>query len=154
MVGGQCWLWLWLLCLGCHSLLPVDSAEDVQGAEQLRQQGQAAMRRGEPDEAIRCYSESLAADPGRAESHLGLAGAYLEKKDPGAACVHLAINVDAHPEQLVVRARYAELLARLHRSQEARNEFEQFIAAAQEQRGPAAKRLIDCHSRLAEMAEE
>jgi tetratricopeptide (TPR) repeat protein len=131
----------------------VDAGQGVQAAERLREQGQAAMKRGEPDVAIRCYGESLTADPSRVENHLDLAAAYLEKKEANTACAHLAKYAAAHPEELASRARYADLLTRLHRTREARLEWEQVIALAQEQGGTAAKRLIDCHRRLAELAE-
>src|SRR5262249_35092605 len=72
----------------------------------------------------------------------------------GGASVHLAQYVEAHPEQLVIRARYAELLLRLHRLPEARSEFERFVADAQDEGGAAADHAIHCHSRLMEIAAE
>ena len=56
------WLGLWLICLGCHSLPPLEPEEES-GASQRWEMGQAAMRRGRTEEAIRYYEWSLAADP-------------------------------------------------------------------------------------------
>src|SRR5512137_1506529 len=39
--------------------------------------GQAALRTGRPDEAVKLFERSLAASPSSPEAHLGLARAYL-----------------------------------------------------------------------------
>src|SRR5437667_2854253 len=150
MLGRQLWRLLGVLILGCQSLLPVpiEPAEGNVPATELWQKGQTAMRRGQPDEAIQYYEQSLAADTTLARNHLSLAAAYLEKGDDTQACPHLAEYVRIYPEHLVIRARYAELLLRLKRLAEARSEFEQFITDAQEQEGEAAEHLIHCQSRL------
>jgi tetratricopeptide (TPR) repeat protein len=154
---------LLLLCLSCHSVTSGEpgvqaepSGEPAPSAApgQLWQQGQMAMHRGEPDQAIALYEQSLAADPQLARNHLSLAAAHLEKGNLGGASVHLAQYVQAHPEHLVIRARYAELLLRLHRLPEARVEFERFVADAQDEGGPAADHIIHCHSRLMQIAED
>jgi tetratricopeptide (TPR) repeat protein len=148
-------LWLGVLCLGCHVLpAALQWSDDDLAAGQLWEQGQEAMRRGLPDEAIHCYEQSLGADPEMVVNHLSLAVAYLEKKDQKEACVHLAIYVDARPDEPGIRARYAELLSRLHRISDARSEFERSIARAQEQGAPAANQLLHCHGRLVQIAEE
>jgi tetratricopeptide (TPR) repeat protein len=160
-------VFLVLLCLSCHA---VTSGEpDVQAEPapqptpqpappavpgQLWQLGQAAMHRGEPDTAIALYEQSLAADPQLTRNHLSLAAAHLEKGNLGGASVHLALYVEAHPEKLIIRARYAELLLRLHRLPEARAEFERFVADAQDEDGPAAEHILHCHSRLMQIAED
>src|SRR5262249_4475298 len=96
---------------------------------------------------------SLQANSKLVQNHLGLAAAYLGKDNAAEACTHLATYVDARPEQWPVRLRYARLLADLHRRQEAQNELERVVASAQEREGAAARHLIDCHSRLVELAE-
>jgi hypothetical protein len=122
-------------------------------AAQLWEDGQAAMRHGQPERAIRCYQQSLAADPTMVCNHLSLAVAYLEKEDAGLACSHLGVYVEAHPEQLLIRARYAELLVRIRRPGQAREEFERLAADAQEDRSASDQQLIHCNSRLMELAE-
>ena len=51
------------------------------------------------------------------------------------------------------RAQLAELLLRLDRTTEAKAEFEQFIAAAQDATGPARGHVVHCHTRLMEIAQ-
>jgi tetratricopeptide (TPR) repeat protein len=96
---GRHFLLLGLLALGCQSLLPHEPQPTaaVVTAEQLWEQGQAAMKRGEPEEALAFYERSLEADPGFARNHLSLAAAHLEMGDEAAACPHLARYVDASP---------------------------------------------------------
>jgi len=121
-------------------------------AQQLWEQGQAAMKRGQPDQAIPFYEQSLAADPNLVRNHLSLAAAYLEKEDLAQACPHLAEYVDAHPDRYTFRLRYAELLARLGRLADARLQFEHCIATGQEQGTP--RDVIRCHGRLVELAQK
>ena len=148
------WLGLAILSLSCHSLAIWAPPGNPDEAERLWDQGQAAMKRGEPDEAIAFYERSLFADPKLLRNHLSLASAYLEKGDDAASCEHLTKYVAAHPEHAVMRAHLAELLLRLHRSAEARAEFERFIADVQDDQPLAARHLVHCHSRLMEIAEE
>jgi hypothetical protein len=147
------WLALWLICLGCHSLPPLEPEEES-GAAQRWEMGQAAMRLGRTEEAIRYYEWSLAADANLTQNHLSLAAAYLEQNDSGSACAHLAQYIDANPDQLPIRARYAELLLQLRRLPEARVQFEALVCDAPDYRGPAAPDLMHCHSRLLAIAEE
>jgi tetratricopeptide (TPR) repeat protein len=154
------------LCLlfvaGCHSLAAVESPGDTAAgpiavlspARRVWEQGQDAMRRGQPDKAIACYEQSLQLDPRFAQAHLSLAAAHLELGDDASACPHLGRYVDARPDQVTVRGHYAELLYRLKRTHEARKQFDRFIIDAQEQTGPAAKNLLHSHSRLMEIAEQ
>ncbi len=146
--------WIWLLCLGCSSLPGLEQESTLPSAAQLWEQGQAAMDRGQREEAISLYEQSLAADPRLLRSHLSLAAVFLEKEDLSGACDHLAKYLEGDPGQLLVRGRYAELLLRLHRLADARGQFERLIADAQDQGGPARQNLIHCHSRLMEIAEE
>jgi thioredoxin-like negative regulator of GroEL len=147
------WLGIWLVCLGCQSLPPLEK-EDQGGASQHWELGQAAMRQGRTEEAIRHYEQSLAADPNFTRNHLSLAAAYLQQNNADSACAHLARYVDANPDQLLIRARYAELLLRLGQLPEARTQFEALVCDSQSHRGPAALDLIHCHGRLMEIAEE
>jgi tetratricopeptide (TPR) repeat protein len=151
----QCPAWLlpWLLCLGCHSVVGLEWDADPPDAERLWDQGQAAMKEGRADRAIGFYEQSLAADPGLTRNHMSLAAALLEKGDDAGAAAHLAKYVEAHPEHLVIRTHYAELLLRLERVTEARAEYERYLADAQEQSTPALTQLVQAHSRLMDIAE-
>jgi hypothetical protein len=145
------WLGLWLICLGCQSL-PRSGQEEKNAASKLWELGQAAMREGNTEEAIRCYQSSLATDAHFARNHLSLAAAYLEQNDSDSACAHLAEYVGANTAQLPMRHRYAELLFQLHRLPEARAEFEALVCDSQGSGGPAAPDLIHCHGRLLSIA--
>jgi len=119
----------------------------------VREKGQAALKRGNVDEAIAIYKQTLAADPQDACTHLSLAAALLEKGDARAACPHLAVYVRTYPDRLPIRIHYAELLYRLHRPKEAKKEFEHVVADAQNEETPVVNQLIQCHTRLMEIAE-
>jgi hypothetical protein len=133
--------------------LRAQEAGDHSAAAALWQQGQAAMRDSQPQKAVGLYQQSLAADPAFTRNHLSLAAAYLETGKDAEACVHLARYVALHPEQLVIRTHYIELLLRLHRRQDACAEWERFIADAQERGDEALGHLIHSHSRLMALAE-
>jgi tetratricopeptide (TPR) repeat protein len=144
---------LGLLALGCQSLLPGEPpAAAPTSAEQLWEQGQAAMKRGDPDEALLLYERSLAADPKFARNHLSLAAAYLEKGDEAAACPHLARYVEAFPDQYLIRLHLAELLVRLENRTAACEHFEQCVAGAQDKGELGAAQLIHCHAQLMDLA--
>jgi hypothetical protein len=122
-------------------------------ARRLWEQGQQALRMGQPDKAMACYRQSLALDPRFAQAHLSLAATHLEIGDDAGACAHLARYVEACPDQIMVRGHYAELLFRLKQVPEARAQFERYVIDAQEDGGPVANNLLHCHSRLMEIAE-
>ena len=147
------WLGVWLICFGCHWLPPLE-IETQSTARQNWEKGQMAMRRGAIEEAIWCYKQGLAADPKFTPNHLSLAAAYLQQNSPETACAHLALYVEANPDQLLNRARYAELLLKLHRLSEARTQFEQLVYNAPSQSDCANPDLIHCHGRLMEIAAE
>jgi hypothetical protein len=151
MVLRPGWLLLALLCLGCHSVLPTDGEAEHPQAEELWQKAHAALAQGKLDESIALCQQSLAADPNLERNHLSLAAAYLEKGQDEAACTHLAAYAQAHPEQLGIRVHLAELLLRLHRTDEGRAELERISADAQD-RPDEADRLFHCHSRLMDLA--
>jgi tetratricopeptide (TPR) repeat protein len=115
--------------------------------------GQEAMRQGKGDAAIRYFEQSLAAGEGQKRVHLSLAAAYVQQGDEAKAVGHLAEYVVAFPEHHVVRLHYAELLLRRHRTRESRDQFERFVADAQDDATLADKYLVHCHSRLMEIAE-
>jgi tetratricopeptide (TPR) repeat protein len=122
-------------------------------AETLWQNGQEAMRHGQPAKAIELYKNSLAQAPNLTKNHLSLAAAYLALGDREQGCVHLTRYVATHPDEIDIRSDYAELLAMMHRDDEARAEFEGCISAAQELGSAAYSQLVRCHRRVMEIAE-
>lgn len=139
------WLLLSVFCLSCHTLTsnepqPLDS--------------QAARNQRGPEAVPARNTLNVASNTDLVRNHLSLAAAHLQQGNLDDASHHLASYVESHPDHLVIRARYAELLLRQNRLPEARAEFERFVADAQNEGGVAAKHLIHCHSRLMEIAEE
>jgi predicted Zn-dependent protease len=147
-------LWLGLFCLGCNTLGPLPFAEANESATQLWEQGQEAMRQGKSDLALELYQRSLTIDPGLTRNYLSLAAAYLDKGDDEAACPHLTRYVEANPEQLTLRVYLADLLLRLRRLPDARDQFERCVSRAQDRDESARAHLLHCHTRLMEIAEE
>src|SRR5947209_6823625 len=113
--GRLCWF-----CLLWQSCSALYAWPQTPAARELWEQGQAAMRQGQPDRAIRFYEQSLAADPSFGRLNLSLATAYLEKDEPARARPYLEAYLRANPDCVVIRVHYAELLLRLERLPEAR----------------------------------
>jgi tetratricopeptide (TPR) repeat protein len=122
-------------------------------AQALWQEGQKAMGEGRTDDAIAAYERSVKLDPGLARNYLSLAAAHLARGEDERAAPFLARYVADQPDHLVVRAHYAELLLRLRRTHAAREQFERFVADAQDDVALARQHLVHCHSRLMEIAE-
>jgi tetratricopeptide (TPR) repeat protein len=122
-------------------------------AKAIWETGQAALHRGNQEQAIACFEQSLKMDPSFTRPHLSLAAAYMEMGNQQAALPHLTQYVQANPDQALVRVHYAELLVRLHMINEARTQFEQFIGQAQDHPEIAPVLLIQSHSKLMELAE-
>jgi tetratricopeptide (TPR) repeat protein len=151
-MAPRAWLVVWFLGLGCHSAVALQLDDDTGPAARLWDEGQKAMRQGRPDRAIGFYERSLALDPSATRNHLSLAAAHLETGGDEAACRHLGLYLRHHPEHTLMRSHYAELLLRLHRTREARRQYDLFCADAQEQPGEFARHLVHCHTRLMEIA--
>ncbi len=148
---------LCLICLGCQSMTANDQpapAPREEQAQALWQQGQQAMQAGEPEQAIALYEQSLAENGRLQQNHLSLAAALLEKGDDSAACEHLQLYLQVHPEHKNARFYHAELLAKLGRHAAAHGEFELAVRQEQEASAPDLKHLVHCHSRLLEIGEE
>lgn len=143
------------LCVGCQSVDLTRAMEKPPSspAEQFWETGQNALKQGKPEDAVVWFQQALDADPHMSRAHLSLAAAYLESGDESAACPHLAAYLDANPNQMVVRGHYAELLWRLHRLPDAREQFNRFDASAQNMGESGIKHLVHCHSRLMEICE-
>jgi tetratricopeptide (TPR) repeat protein len=151
MFAALPWAWVGLLCLAQASL-PAAPPES-EAALRAWEDGQRAMTAGRTDQAIACYERSLRLDPALARNHLSLAAAFLSRAQDERAAPHLALYVEAQPDHLVIRAHYAELLLRLERRDEARVQFERFVADVQDHETLARQHLVHCHSRLMEIAE-
>lgn len=86
-------------------------------------------------------------------SELSRAAACIERGEVSSAIDILASHLQAHPDQITVRAYLAELLWRLERLSESRAEFARFIADAQVA-GIEPGRLIHAHARSMAIAEK
>lgn len=151
------WSALLLLCL-CRPQ-PADPGADASKenakapARILWEKGQHELAEGRTAEAVSSFRASLRLDPAESRNHLSLAAAYLAQDSGGLAVSQLAEYLAAEPRHLAVRAHYAELLLKLDRTAEAREQFERFAADAQEYPARAEEQLVHCHSRLMEVAE-
>jgi len=146
-----------LACLPWFTLLlaaPQSSADKRSPGWSLWQQGQQALQDGKTDRAIDLFEESIATDPKLTRNYLSLAACHLDRGDDARACLYLMLYVSSHPEHRAVRLQYADLLQRLKRIGEARDELESCIADVQEDAAPADEELVQCHSRLMEIGEK
>lgn len=144
------------LCLGCRSTpsqgpdLPPSTEEPPLARATLPRVSSPIVAVGYESPVEPSVPEATPVQP----SSLDLAAQCVEVGDDASAVSHLSAHVQAHPDELMIRAYLAELLRRLDRSDEARRHFERFIADAQEQEGPASQHMIHCHTRLMEIAQE
>jgi tetratricopeptide (TPR) repeat protein len=134
-----------LLCLGCQNLPGGEQRPDPD--EALWQAGQEAMKTGRPEQAIAVYEQAAE------KNHLSLAAAYLEKGDDHAACQHLGLYLETHPEHHNARFYHAELLLKLGRHTQAKGQFERAIRNEQEVPEPDLVHLVHCHTRLLEVGD-
>jgi tetratricopeptide (TPR) repeat protein len=147
--------WLGLCAVVCVSFSArlFAQEEPAPQARQLWALGQDAMRQGRPTDAIKYYEMSLALDGSQKRAHLSLAAACIECRDEAGAARHLAEYLAAYPDHHVARVHYAELLLRLRHPDQARTQFERFVADIQDESELATKHLVHCYSRLMEIAE-
>jgi tetratricopeptide (TPR) repeat protein len=147
----------WLVCLVSLGFEPkgLTPAAPAQPSPAVRQweKGQQAMMAGDMDGAIVNYQESLRLDPDLARNYLGLAAASLEKGAEKAAAEYMGTYLRRQPEHTAVRVHYGDLLVRLGRPREARQQYERFVADAQSRPALADEHLVHCHSKLMEIAE-
>jgi tetratricopeptide (TPR) repeat protein len=88
-----------------------------------------------------------------ADDALGQAAACVERGDAAAATEHLRRHVRQFPDQIMIRAYLAEMLVKMNKLADARDQFERFIADAQSVDGPAREHMLHCHTRLMEIAQ-
>jgi hypothetical protein len=122
------------LCVGCQALVPSQLVA--------------------PSEPVAEESNAPVTPPIDTDDSLQQAASCVEQGNEAGAVPHMLRHVQAHPDQIMIRAYLAELLLRLKRLPEAQRHFERFIADAQQVTGPANKHLIHCHTRLMEIAQE
>jgi len=135
------WLHCWLVFLACQAVaFSDDDAEPGRPAPQDQR-------------PVGSYDDTVARQPGATRSQLNLAAEQLEQGNPSAACELLGSYLKAHPWQLPVRWQYAELLAALERREQARLEYQRFLAQAQERGSETERQRIQCHLRLMQLAE-
>lgn len=115
-------------------------------------QGQQAMLEGHTEQAIASFKASLAQDASMACNYLSLAAAYLARGQDEQAADQLALYLKAQPDHFVARGQYAELLQRLDRLDEARDQYERFESDLQDHETLAQKHMVRCHTRLMDIA--
>ena len=140
---------LWLCGPSLRAAPPADSSPAVN----LWQLGQDALRDGRNNEAVRCFCQSLRLDPKLTRNYLSLAAAHLANGDEAEAGCWLSRYVEAQPDHHVVRLHYADLLLRQGKAAEGRAQLERFIADVQDRDDLADAHLLDCHTRLMQIAE-
>ena len=89
----------------------------------------------------------------RTDDALSLAATCIEKGDSAGAIQHMKSHIRQYPDQIMIRAYFAELLLKANNLPDAQDQFERFIAAAQDSDGPPRKHLLHCHTRLMEIAQ-
>jgi tetratricopeptide (TPR) repeat protein len=114
-------------------------------------EGAPPVRQVRPGAEEAAPSSGLPAAP--TDDAVARAAAALDNGQPERAAALLEQHVARHPEQILVRAQLAELLFRLGKRQQAKLQFELFIALAQEHGDLAFRYLIHSHSRLVALAE-
>jgi Tfp pilus assembly protein PilF len=117
------------------------------------QKGQQAMLEGETQQAIASFRRSLEKDATLVRNHLSLAAAYLAQGQEPQAAEQLDQYLQAQPDHHVVRGQYAELLLRLDRLKDAREQFERFEADIQDREMSNWQHLVHCHTRLMDIAQ-
>lgn len=130
------------LAVGCRGLttLPVDS-----DSQPVQQSSKAV--------SVARHEETPAPSTPAPDDPLGLAAACIEKGDQAGAAEQLRKHLQAHPEQIMIRAYLAEQLLRMKKYLEAQHHFDRFISEAQDAEGPARNHVLHCHTRLMEIAQ-
>ena len=145
-------LWLTAVAVvgfaGCQALLaPAPAVQNPSPTPPLRGEG---LQRPTPP-SLSGKGDGGLGSPSEPDDPLALAARCLEQGDNSAACTHLDAYVRTHPEQIMFRAQLAELLLRVGRLDDAKAEFERFVADAQAATGPPRSHLVHCHTRLMEI---
>lgn len=133
-----------LFLAGCTALSPQTPSPAPENAPSQRTSEKPAVR------------EVQLAKPSGADSRQWLkeAAKCLDAGDEAAALPLLTAYVAAHPDHATVRAHLAELLARLHKPDEAKYQLERYVADAQELGEPANQHLVHAETKLVDIAIE
>lgn len=104
----------WLGVATCVFLLSSFAA-----AEDFARQGQQALEKNDPNQAIACFSKAIQANPKDAASYRGRGDAYLQlgKFDPALADLNEARHLE--PRDAAILASCARLLLKIGRNREA-----------------------------------
>lgn len=135
--------------VGCHTPIVTPTADEPKPPIQATGEKSAP-----PPSETHVVTATPVPVPESPADHLAEAGRCLEREDLKSAGMELATYLEAKPDALAVRVQYAEILASLKRRSEARNQFNQFLAIAQEQKTDANATMVHVHRRLMEIAEE
>jgi hypothetical protein len=130
----------WLVCLicaGCQSFGPGDAIALPGAAAGL----------------VRILPKALRPPVVADDPLLPQASQALERGDHTQACEFLRRYAERHPESKHARAFYAEVLAKLGKTAEARIEFEQAVARLQEDKTVDLALIVHCHGRLLDLAD-
>jgi len=128
------------LCLGCAVLTaPSDTDNSTVG-----EADPTTARASEDGEAASQESSRL----------LQAAAMHLQKGENAAALPCLTRYVEQNPDQVVMRAHLAELLLKLDKADEAREQLERFIVDSQLQGELASQQLANGYIRLMEIAQK
>jgi tetratricopeptide (TPR) repeat protein len=139
------WLFCGLLCLagvGCHVVNFV-----TRPAKGTPVADVAESPRGSPVPVV----ATPVSEP--KSNHLTLAAMHLEKGEDALACSHLGKFLATNPEHRNARFYHADLLMKLGKVKDARDQFERVIAYGQEDPEPDLNHLANCHGRVLEAAE-
>ena len=131
-----------LICLGCRAPGPArlsSLSKSAAEAEQRPEKQRGLVQAGYVEQA--------------ADDLLDQAAACIERGDTAGAMECFRDQLRRYPEQIMIRAYLAELLLKASRLPEAQDQYERFIAAAQESDGPARDHIVHCHTRLMTIAQ-
>ncbi len=140
-----------IVILGCHSAPLAVPTPD----EPVRTSTQIDVKKAPPASLQAIASATPPSPPPETPAdHLAEASRCIERDDLRSAGDQLSIYLNAKPDALAVRVQYAEILVSLQRPEEARGQFNLFLASAQEQKAEGSPTIIHVYRRLMEIAEE
>ncbi|HEY7314214.1 MAG TPA: tetratricopeptide repeat protein [Gemmataceae bacterium] len=131
---------------------PAEDKENESAALANWKKGQQAMLEGRTEQAIASFRASLEQNAALVCNHLSLAAAYLAQGEDEQAAGQLERYLEAQPDHFAVRRQYAELLRRLDRLGEARDQLERFEADIQDHEELSQQHMVHCQSQLMEIA--
>jgi tetratricopeptide (TPR) repeat protein len=143
--------------------LPIEALSPQARQDAYRRDGYLAYQEGQYDEAIKQWGLWLAEDPSSAEALALIGRAYVQKDEPTEALDYYTRSLEVNPGQINLVIRRAELLEKLDRNQEAREQLNLYarvfpenpdILIAQAQWLDRHKRRMEARSMLETLVEE